>query len=147
MLIFSKTSIQSSDFDLIDVFMFPAKDVKKTYENNKNEKCFLFQNLTETDSTSVFFIFVSTPSTSLIHAEKAIDVIFDVLIKSKILERLNFSDDFWERFCVHTRESTSRNTKIFQLTKNIKAWKKYPQNGFWSIFREISNIVQILFWQ
>ena len=68
--------------------------LKKTYENNKNEKCFLFQNLTETDSTSVFFIFVSTPSTSLIHAEKAIDVIFDVLIKSKILERLNFSDDF-----------------------------------------------------
>ena len=73
--------------------MFRAEDVKKTYENNKNEKCFLFQNLTETGSTSVFFILVSILTCS-IHEEKARDVIFDVLIKSKILERLNFSDDF-----------------------------------------------------
>ena len=55
---FSKTSIQSFVYDLIDVFMFPDKDVKKIYENNEIEKCFLFQNLTDTDSnTSVFFIF------------------------------------------------------------------------------------------
>ena len=96
---FSKTSVQSFFYDLIDVFMFRAEDVKKTYENNKNEKCFLFQNLTETGSASVFFIFLSIPTCS-IHGEKARDVIFDVLIKSKILERLNFSDDFSERFCV-----------------------------------------------
>ena len=36
--------------------MFPDQDIKKNYENNEIEKCFLFQNLIKTDSTSVFFI-------------------------------------------------------------------------------------------
>ena len=38
--------------------MFPDENVKKNYENNKIEKSLLFQNLTDTDSTSVFCIFV-----------------------------------------------------------------------------------------
>ena len=39
---FSKTSIQSFVYDLIDVFVFPDEDVKKIYENNKieNASCF-----------------------------------------------------------------------------------------------------------
>ena len=41
MLMFSKTSIQSFVYDLVDVFMFPDEDVKKIYENNEIEKCFL----------------------------------------------------------------------------------------------------------
>ena len=73
--------------------MFPDEDIKKIYENNKIGKFFLFQNLTDTDSTSVFFTFVCKRSCS-IDEEKAKDVIFDVLIKSKILERLDLSDDF-----------------------------------------------------
>ena len=36
--------------------MFPDQDIKKNDENNEIEKWFLFQNLIETDSTSVFFI-------------------------------------------------------------------------------------------
>ena len=79
MLMFSKTSIQSFVYDLVDVFMFPDEDVKKIYENNEIEKCFLFQNLTDADSTLVFF-FVCKLSCS-IDEEKARDVIFDVLIK------------------------------------------------------------------
>ena len=55
MLMFSKTSIQSFVYDLIDVFMFPDKNVKKIYKNNEIEKCFSFQNLTDTGRTSVFF--------------------------------------------------------------------------------------------
>ena len=82
--------------------MFPDEDVKKIYENNEIEKCFLFQNLTDTDSTSVFFIFVCKLSCS-INEEKTRNVIFDVLIKSKILERLDLSDDFWERFGVQNK--------------------------------------------
>ena len=79
MLMFSKTSIESFVYDLFDVFMFPDEDVKKIYENNEIEKCFSFQNLTDADSTLVFF-FVCKLSCS-IDEEKARDVIFDVLIK------------------------------------------------------------------
>ena len=54
---FSKTSIHSFVYDLINVFIFPDDIVKDIYEKNKIEKCFLFQNLTDTDSNSLFFFF------------------------------------------------------------------------------------------
>ena len=92
MLMFYKTSIQSFGYDVIDVFMFPDEDVEKIYENNKTEKCFLFENLTDTDSTSAFFYFCLQTFMFMFHdEEKARDVIFDVLIKSKIVERLDLS--------------------------------------------------------
>ena len=58
MLMFSKTSIQSFLYDLIDVFMFPTDDVKK-YRKNKIQKCFLYQSLTDSNSTTLFlYVFV-----------------------------------------------------------------------------------------
>ena len=65
MLMFSKTSIQSFASDLIDVFMFPHDIVKEVYKQNEIQKCFLFQNLTDTDSTSLFFSFVCKLSCSI----------------------------------------------------------------------------------
>ena len=58
MLMFSKHSIKSFVYDLIDVFMFPNQEIKKIYEKYKINKCYMFQNLTETDSSSVFFVFI-----------------------------------------------------------------------------------------
>ena len=54
---FSKHSIKSFVYDLIDVFMFPNQEIKKIYEKYKINKWYMFQNLTETDSSSVFFCF------------------------------------------------------------------------------------------
>ena len=59
MLMFSKTSIQSFVYDLINVFMFPDDVVREIYKNNEIQKCFLFQNLTGADSVLCFlFLFV-----------------------------------------------------------------------------------------
>ena len=44
-----------------------------------------------------FFIFICKISCS-INEKDARDIIFEVLTKSKILQRLNLSDDFWKRF-------------------------------------------------
>ena len=55
MLMFSKVSIKSFVYDLIDFFMFPNQDVQKIYQKYKINKCYLCQNLTDTDST--FFVF------------------------------------------------------------------------------------------
>ena len=74
------------------------KMFKKFIKNNEIEKCFSFQNLTDTDSTSVFFFFFCKLSCS-IDEENVIDVIFDRLIKSNILEKLDLSDDLWEKWC------------------------------------------------
>ena len=60
MLMFSKTSIQSFVYDLINVFMFPDDVVREIYKNNEIQKCFLFQNLTGADSVLCFlFLFVN----------------------------------------------------------------------------------------
>ena len=65
MLIFSKTSIQNFVYDLIDVFMFSDDVVKKIYKKYEIQKWFLFQNLTDADSTSLFFIFICRLSCSV----------------------------------------------------------------------------------
>ena len=57
MLMFFKTSIQTFVYDLICVFMFPDDVVKEIYEKNEILKWFLFQNLTDTDSSFLFFYF------------------------------------------------------------------------------------------
>ena len=58
MLMFSKVSIKSFVYDLIDVFMFPNQEIREIYQKYQVEKCYLYQNLTDTDSTSVFFVFI-----------------------------------------------------------------------------------------
>ena len=46
---------------------------------------------------SLFFVFICNLSCS-IDEKRSRDITFKVLIKSKLLERLDLSDDFWERF-------------------------------------------------
>ena len=58
MLMFCKTSIQSFIYDLIHFFMFPDEDIKIIYDKYKIIKCFIYQNLRDTDSTSMFFVFI-----------------------------------------------------------------------------------------
>ena len=52
MLMFSKVSIKSFVYDIIDVFMFPNEEIKKIYQKYRINKCLVEQNLT--DSTSIF---------------------------------------------------------------------------------------------
>ena len=58
MLMFAKMSIKSFVYDMIDVFCFPNSDIRSIYEQYQIEKCFLYQNLTDTDSTSLLFLFI-----------------------------------------------------------------------------------------
>ena len=86
MLMFSKISLKSFVYDLIDVFMFPNNVTKKIYEQYKVQKCYLYQNLTDTDSTSVFFVFICELGCA-VDERKSRQIIFEVMIKSKIFSR------------------------------------------------------------
>ena len=55
MLMFNKVAIKNFVYDIIDVFMFPNEKIKKIYQKYKINKCLVEQNLTDTDSTSIFF--------------------------------------------------------------------------------------------
>ena len=58
MLMFSKVSIKSFVYDLVDVFVFPNHDIQEIYQQYQVNRCSLYQNLTDTDSTSMFFVFI-----------------------------------------------------------------------------------------
>ena len=90
--------------------MFPDEIVKNVYDKYEVIKCFLYHNLTDTDSTLLFFIFIRKLSCS-IDKEKANNVIFEILTKSQIIERLDLSDKFWEQFGVLL-------AAVFSLTLN-----------------------------
>ena len=103
MLMFAKVSIKSFVYDMIDVFMFPDEVVKKIYEKYDIEECYVFQCLTDTDSTSLNIIFICGDN-CVVSEDQTRKIIFEVMVNSKILERLDLSDDFWAEFDVQDKK-------------------------------------------
>ena len=113
MLMFAKLSIKSFVYDMIDVFCFPNKDIQSIYDFYQIEKCFLYQNLTDTDSTSLLFLFICNLK-CVLPESKARKVIFECMIKSKILHRLDLSNEFWKQFNVYNVE-TKKQMGLFEI--------------------------------
>ena len=97
MSMFAKTSIQSFNYDVIDVFMFPNSKIQEIYNQYIIKKCLLLQNLTDTDSTSLTFLFTCFHNCPLTERESR-NLIFKIMLKSKLRERLDLSDDFYAQF-------------------------------------------------
>ena len=145
MLMFAKLSIKSFVYDMIDIFCFANDEFQQIYDYYQIERCFLYQNLTDTDSTSLFFNFICKLDCS-VPESAAKKIIFECLKKSKILNRLDLSDDFWKQFEIYDhntkkvmglfeieninnqtsarlpsiQKNISKNLKIKKLTKNIR---------------------------
>ena len=113
MLMFAKLSIKSFVYDMIDVFCFPNDEIKTIYRKYQIEKCLLYQNLTDTDSTSLFFVFICDFECTLPESE-ARKVIFECIMKSKILNRLDLSDNFWKEYNVYNN-STKKRMGLFEI--------------------------------
>ena len=94
---FGKVSVKSLVYDSIDVFMFPNAKIQKIYNKYRINQCYLDQNLTDTDSTSMFFVFVCDLQSN-IREDKARNVIFEVILKSKIFDRIDLSADYFAQF-------------------------------------------------
>ena len=139
MLMFPNTSLQSFVYDVIDVFYFPDETVKKIYGKHQIKTCFLYQNLTDTDSTSLFFIFFCNHGCS-VSEKNSRDIIFEVLTNSKILNRLDLSDNFWQQFGVQNKALKKQiglyeiesigNPNIITISINPKEYfKKYRNHS------------------
>ena len=83
--------------------MFPDGVAKEIYEKCKIQKCFLFQYLTDTESISLLSIFICKLSCS-VDEKTTRSIIFKVLTKSKVLNRLDLSDNVWEQFNVRNKK-------------------------------------------
>ena len=110
---FSKFSFKSFVYDLIDVFMFQNQEIKKIYKKYKINTCYLYQNLTNTDSTSVFFVFICDLDSS-ISKDQARDIIFEVMIESKIFDRLDLSAELWEQFNSWNKD-LKKQVRLFEI--------------------------------
>ena len=110
---FSKVSIKSLVYDLNDVFMFPNQEIQEIYQQYQVNKCYLYQNLTDTDSTSMFFVFICDLN-SCVSEDKARNIIFDVMIKSKIFDRLDLSAEFYEQFNCRN-EDLRKQVGLFEI--------------------------------
>ena len=119
MLMFAKVSIKSFVYDLIDVFMFPNETTKAIYEKYKVKKCYLYQNLTDTDSTSSLFNFICHLN-SIVDEITARNIIFEVMINSKIFDRLDLSDDFWDQFNVQNKK-LKKQVGLFEVENISRA--------------------------
>ena len=82
-------------------------------------KCYLYQNLTDTDSTSVFFVFICELDCA-VDERKSRQTIFKVMIKSKIFNRLDLSDDFWDQFGVQNKK-LKKHVGFFEIENINKA--------------------------
>ena len=99
MIMFPKTSLISFVYDLIDVFCFPKSHPKVPSIYEKHKYKLFYQNTSDTDSTSLFSIFRYDLNCQL-NKKGSRNVIFEVMVCSKIVNRSDLSDKFCERIGV-----------------------------------------------
>ena len=113
MLMFPKLSLKSFVYDMIDISCFPDEEIRQIYDFFQTEKCFLYQNLTNTDSTSLLFNFICKLDSSIPESE-ARKIIFQCMKKSKIAERLDVSDQLWKDFEMHNPK-TKKQMGLYEV--------------------------------
>ena len=113
MLMFVKLSLKSFVYDMIDVSCFPDETIREIYNRYQIQKCFLYQPLTDTDSTSLFFNLICNVDCSVAESE-AREIIFECMKKSKIAKRLDVSDEFWKQFEMYDK-STKKVMGLYEI--------------------------------
>ena len=56
---FAKLSLMSFVYEMLETFYFPDEKVRKIYDEYLIEKVYMYHILTDTDSTSLQFLFIS----------------------------------------------------------------------------------------
>ena len=90
-LMFAKLSLMSFIYELIETFYFRSEIVKKIYQKYLIEKVYIYYRLSDTDSTCLNFIFVSSTDNDILD-RKFREIIFEVIIAGEIYNRFDFND-------------------------------------------------------
>ena len=92
--------------------MFPNSEIQKLYKKYK-VNCYLDQNLTNTKRTSMFFVFICDLDSN-IRENQARNIIFEVMIASKIFDKLILSAEFYNQFNCHNT-LLKRQVGLFEI--------------------------------
>ena len=90
-LMFAKLSLMSFIYELIETFYFRSEIVKKIYQKYLIEKVYIYYRLSDTDSTCLKSIFVSSTGNDILD-RKFREIIFEVIIAGEIYNRFDFND-------------------------------------------------------
>ena len=116
LLMFAKLSLKSFIYDMIETFCFPDENVKEISKKYGIERVEICHVLTDTDSTSLKFIFIFDLN-SEIPENKYRDIIFEIIISSQIYKRFDSSHEFWDIF--ETRKVQKRKKLGYYEIENI----------------------------
>ena len=97
----------------LKTFMFPSEKTKAIYDMYSIDFVYVYQLLTDTDSTSLQFVFFSKDK-NRVPAKMFRDIIFLVVINSKVLYRFDVSHEFWEQFGVR-KENTRKQLGLYEI--------------------------------
>ena len=95
LLMFAKLSLKSFIYHITKTFCFPDENVRGILKKYGIGRVEIFHVLTDTDSTSLKFIFISDPN-SEIPESKSRDIIFEIITSSQIYKRFDSSHKFWD---------------------------------------------------
>ena len=93
--------------------MFPNQEFQEIYLKYQVNKLYLYQDLTDTDSTSKFFVFICDLN-SCVSEDKARNLIFVVMLKSKVFDRLDLLAEFYKQFSCRN-EDLRKRVGFFEL--------------------------------
>ena len=80
--------------------------------NIRQKNVFCTKNLTDTDSTSLLFVFIFNLNCQL-NEKDSRNVTFEVMINSKIFARLDLPNEFWSQFNVRDT-STEKQVGLYE---------------------------------
>ena len=112
LLMFAKLSLKSFIYSLAELLAFPEenKEVQKIYDKYLIEKILIYHILTDTDSTSLQFVAISSLQSTFTENEFR-NILFEIFSKNEIRDIFDKSDEFWQFFGVHMPE----NQKVLGL--------------------------------
>ena len=116
MLMFAKLSLRSFIYDLCKTFMFPNQKTKAIYQKYGIDYIYVYQILTDTDSTSLQFI-IFCKEECKIPDSMFREILFKVIVENKVLERFDVSHEFWEQ--VGVRDVKTRKSLGLFETEHI----------------------------
>ena len=123
MLMFAKMFLKSLVYDIIDVFCFTDDKLKGIFDKNDIEKCFQYLSLTNTDSCSMFFIFICKLECCISESVFR-NALFEIIKHSKIDPRLYVFDKFWQQFNMQNEEKlwdfVKLETSIMQISLQLQ---------------------------
>ena len=87
MLKFAKLSLMSFIYEVLETFCFPDENVREIFKKYSIEKVEIYHIVTNTNSTSLEFLFISDPNSETPES-KYREIIFEVTTSSKYIKDL-----------------------------------------------------------